>query len=438
MQKYFILTILVVLTHACIPASSKNTPVPTELPSPVFTSPPNLCATPKVLLTTDTPLPSPSPTLLPSATPSPISLPPLAITNSPIEIITVDPKPTTQLGDIPIPGKIYVWSKPFYGYLDPNQRGQELITQVETQPPQEQAPGKAITVAFSHYTQQIAYLLKTENKKLSLRITDLEFQNPTSVWEDNENIAENSSVDDLLSIRWGPGDKFILFRNRPVTGPNEGKYFFFVYSIENNSVTSLVGSCEQLFISPTSGEFAIGCPISETDFWVLEQDGSQWTLNALPENSIFIKDWVFSRDGSKILYANGQDEILLVNKAMVALQLSMTYPGLGNLRILQMSQDGSKLLIYGNNIQLCPFSESIGRTPPCWQVVDSLTGEVIWSSSLISGYDATLSPDGQWVVMFHSDATVFPIARWGAVYSISDNSAAIIYNFIVGAVSWGE
>ncbi len=429
MRPYIALIALIIFTQACIPTDVKNTTSALVSQTPSFTV--------KPLAITSTP--TPASTSVPTKTPS--STPTASSTASSTEFQTVQPRPTNELIATNLAWKIYVWTKPLYGYLDPNQRYQEFITPLGGQYPREQTPETAVTVAFSNYTQQIAYMLETPEHKLNLWLADLKFQSPASAWVDEDNLMGYSSVDDLLSIRWGPGDNFILLRNRPASGSNQDVHFWVIYAIKSSITTQLTGPCERIFISPQSNRFAVGCPIDENGFMVLEQDGTQWNTTALPQNPISGKDWVFSPDGRRVLYANEADEIFVINEGGQQIQLVTGYQGGGAgliMKTLQWSRDGSKLLIYGNNETHCPFSTFAGRTPPCWQVFDPDTGNLIWYASDASGITAAISPDGLWVVMFHADYASVPIARWGAIYSTVNNSAAIIYNFVENALTWGD
>ena len=87
-------------------------------------------------------------------------------------------------------------------------------------------------------------------------------------------------------------------------------------------------------------------------------------------------------------------------------------------RILQWSQDGRNVLVYGygNPKSLCPqwMREKL-EDRPCWLVLDANTGKVVWSpAGEITGLDipweylslvhgAALSPDGNWLAMISFD-----------------------------------
>lgn len=432
MKRYFFLILLIpLLVQACVTSESVNIPTSTT----IFPKP---SATTQEMMFTSTPHPSKSatPLYLPSKPPYPI--PTMMTTNSKPISQVMEPNSTKEFIGTEVDGKIYVWVMPVYGSLNPSKRFQEDITPLGDQYDSETTPSNAIIIAFSYYTQQIAYLLENPEQKLTLWLSDLEIQDPHVVWVDQENVSGYTSKDDLLSMHWGLGDQFIFFRNRPTSGANEDNYYWLVYVTKSKNIVSLSGPCTGIFVSPQSDKFAIACPINETNFVVLEQDGTYWNTNATPEDIIFAKDWVFSPDGNRVLYANENDEIVILSQSIQKLTLPIYYAGASEHRILQWSQDGSKLLIKGNDVTHCPFYTLARRTPPCWQVFDANSGEIVWTSSLVSGYDASLSPNGKWVVMFHADYESTPIRRWGVIYSVNDNAAFIFYNWVADAVNWGN
>ena len=212
-----------------------------------------------------------------------------------------------------------------------------------------------------------------------------------------------------------------------------------VFSLRDHTVTRLSGICQNIFISPKSGQFVIGCPINEADgknLLILEQDGSQWLVDKTPISATEMKDWAFSKDGEKILYANNQNQIFMLNKEDKKIKFPIGYfPGWEDvtMRVMQWSDDSSEVLIYGDDLGSgkCPSNDF--NTSKCWMVLEPSTGKIIWVADQVADYDATLSPDGKWVVLFSTADISF---REGFIYSLDGYNHIQIYNWVVTAISW--
>jgi hypothetical protein len=107
------------------------------------------------------------------------------------------------------------------------------------------------------------------------------------------------------------------------------------------------------------------------------------------------------------------------------------------MRVLQWSQDGSHILIYGFNTDDHSCINAESKPYPCWRLLDSVSGEIVWQPSgdlSLSDYDATLSPDNEWLVIF----VMLVPDRYGYIVSIQTNEAIRIFDQVVNAVTWGR
>lgn len=66
---------------------------------------------------------------------------------------------------------------------------------------------------------------------------------------------------------------------------------------------------------------------------------------------------------------------------------------------LQWSQDGTKVLMYVDDLGTGHCKKDDFGLTWCWIVADSTTGRVLWSPARDPVSEAALSPDGNWVAV---------------------------------------
>jgi hypothetical protein len=123
------------------------------------------------------------------------------------------------------------------------------------------APAHAVDLAFSQFSQQVAYLtsaLSPETEGRELWIADLDLQNIQRVW-----IDDNLWLGDIKRIWafhesqviWGVNDRYIiLVSNHPDT-----KGHIVVFDTQTKNAHLWIGSCNLLAKSSVDGEFEIWC-----------------------------------------------------------------------------------------------------------------------------------------------------------------------------------
>lgn len=396
----------------------------TSSPTPLPTSTPTVTPTP-----TQTPTKTPSPTVTPTST-----------------VVKITPAPFVPLLDVSIPGRIYGWTAPFYGYLEPNQPIPEVLN---TFPVSEEAnPGTAISwaLAFSAYTSQIAYIRTTPEQFISLWISDLQLQRPVQVWIDTTGQSGYSGVNDQVFIRWSVRDQFIFLENYPAdVHDNTKKIFRLVYSIRTQSIVELSESCKKLILSPQTAMYALACPVVD-GFVVLEQDGTYWETESLPAQFYDVQNYAFSPDGKEILFVDPENSIYLLAANNSFTKLPVRYPE--NVWFedmpLQWSLDNKRVLVLGydgvGEESHCVWDAFTERVQPCWHLFDSTTGEQLWWLQQEGGSSiASLSPDGRWVVVDHENYGEFPIVRELIAYdTMQPNAGKIVWFWVVDAIHWGQ
>ncbi len=359
----------------------------------------------------------------------------------------ITPAPLVPLSDVSFPGRIYGWVSPFYGYLDPNQPVSEVLN---TFPVSEDAdPGSAASwaLAFSAYTNQVAYIRRTpDDQSISLWVSDLQLRAPVRVWTDTTGQSGYSGVDDQISLRWGIRDQFVFLKNHPANvHDNTKEIFWLVYSIRTQSIIELSESCNKLILSPQTAMYALACPVVD-GFVVLEQDGTYWETEALPELLYDIQNYAFSPDGKGVLYVDPENAIHLLTASDSPTKFPVRYPE--NVWFkdmpLQWSLDNNRVLILGYDAPdekpHCVWDDFTEKIQPCWHLFDASTGERLWWLQQVGGDRvASLSPDGRWVAINYTNYSDFPIARELIAYDTTQpNAGKIVWFWTVDAIHWGD
>ena len=434
MKQTLIIFLMSMLLVSC---SSRALPIGTDLPKIIPTTTPTNTASPTPLPTstsTITPKPSPTSTQTPSPTVTPTDT-----------AVKITPVPFVSLSDVSIPGRIYGWVSPFYGYLEPNQPIPEVLN---TFPISKEAnPGMAASwaFAFSSYTSQIAYIRTTPEQSISLWISDLQLKAPTQVWVDTTGQSGYSGADDTIFLRWGIRDQFVFLENYPAKVQNSTKeIFWLVYSIRTQSMIELSGNCNKLILSPQTTMYALACPIGDR-FVVLEQDGTYWETKTLPERFYDVQNYAFSPDGEKVLYVDPANSIYLLTTNDSLTQIPVRYSE--NVWFkdtpLQWSLDNKRILILGYDAvgeePHCVWDTFTERVQSCWHLFDATTGERLWWLQQSGSSIASLSPDGRWVVVDYVNYGEFPIVRELIAYDTTKpNAGKIVWFWVVDAIHWGQ
>jgi hypothetical protein len=331
-------------------------------------------------------------------------------------------------------GTIYFWNSKTensseYFNFNPDIENQIYINMIRPTQKAVLGPSRSTALSFSPYSKRIAYLTNTD--KLELWLADVNVQNVKMVWQDDGHWLGDISSNFDVQILWGPNDRYIILSSRLV------KSHLLIYDQVSGISEELAGECGLISKSTLDKGLAIWCSnndLAGKTYYVLEKSGIV-PVNHSPVPLIAKAiDWVFSRDGHRILFATQNKKIEIVDENGKLLNLPLSYladymEGIIWRKSLQWSQDGKLVLVYGleTNTSLCP-EEKGGAVEvefskrPCWFVLDAYKGKPIWWLNkkiadqidvpieyLRSEYDATLSPDGNWIATTFTD---YRIGHW--------------------------
>ncbi|MBW8011590.1 MAG: hypothetical protein FVQ83_10180 [Chloroflexi bacterium] len=318
----------------------------------------------------------------------------------------------------------------------------ELLDSGDDNDPSLGNPNDAFEFAFSNYADLIAFW--TSGQPGELWLSDLANNDPRLVFIDSEMVCPydvNYSPGEMIDMRWTFNDMH-LFIN-VVDDPTLNM----IYHLQNDTIEAWPYNCDRVAMSSRSGRLATWCVSnsSEESFAILEWGGEIWFSEASPLQEIVrlrpdqYQIWAWSSDGEQLAYFDPADPEGYLYIANVDGEIRLQIiPGaaywttniLDNRRRLveppsppiQWSQDNSRLVIFAHPDQshqcptlYLPYGE-IHERVPCWQVIDTSTGEVIWTiSDSINGLLSsemsitevgpynfefpTISPDGQLLVI---------------------------------------
>ena len=291
-------------------------------------------------------------------------------------------------------------------------------------------PSRAVFLGFSHFSDLFAYWIDDEYGQFW--ISDLLYLEPKLIYTDDQPksyLSEYGLFDrGALSFFWLPDDK-----NLVLDFANEA-YSDLLYTIGNDSITEWNYHCDRLAISPASGRIATWCPsnTSSEEFAVFEWGGKVWYSKEAPENELVLlgpdglPQWGWTADGERIAFFDPLDETGSLFIANAEGKIELTLPGMAYwlldhydkwdlLSSIGWAKDGSRILVYAKGQQnhpCIPFDAYLrgeGHTEeevPCWQVLDSETGEIIWSLGDLA--EQLEKKDNNFKAYYYSFAVISP------------------------------
>jgi hypothetical protein len=346
---------------------------------------------------------------------------------------TTYPTPT-ELGvnkEVEPPEKIYAFDDVTYGFYSTTMSVQSAINPIAPQSNNVIGPtDNAVALGFSEHSNQVAYLIN-ENNKINLWIGDIELTDVRLSWSDLDSLIGALSDYNQISLKWIVRDNFIIISNESNN---------ILYSLADNSAFELSSSCNMIAKSPKTDHNAIWCPLasSSNKYIVLENDGKYLLTSLFPDKFTLANDWNISPSGDKILYANEENNIIIMDEDSNQILLPVKYISPRwdiPMRVFQWSGDESRILVYSQDKDK-QFCSNNGPYDTCWLVFDS-TGDLVWSPSgeyMFSDFDAALSNDGKWLASFMMVAP----DRYGYYVSIDTNEAVQFSDNIATLVTWGK
>jgi len=339
--------------------------------------------------------------------------------------------------------------------------------------PSTQGPGNAMFLAFSNFLDKIAYWSGLPGQ---LWISDPAYLTPKSIFVDSKQqyvVEHFPNPSGEIALSWTPDDQNLLVSVK--ADPNRN----LIYHFQTDIIDEWPYQCDGIAPSPRSGRFAIWCSSKKSgqhQYAVLEWGGEIWYSNTAPSNEVVrsvdglatISGW--SSDGEQVAYFEPDDPTgYLTITSTQGLGLK-TLPGgaywlsekqplfLPPESPIQWSQNGAKLLVYGNGSESspCPLWENIYEENnvsyhvPCWQVIDTATGKTIWTLSnsaneLISSntpsdiqswsfYQASISPDGMFLALASKNAGLDQLS----IVDLTTSKVLWAFDVSVGAMRWGK
>ncbi len=334
------------------------------------------------------------------------------------------------------------------------------------------SPAHALLLTYAHFADLVAYW--TDDTPRQLWISDLDYQRPQSIYTDVAGkypVKNPSYTDHQLRLLWSPDDRHLI-----VDAPT-GSVPDLIYHIQNGKLEEWPWECDRVALSPRTGRLATWCPstTSQSHYAVMEWGGEIWYSDVAPTTEIvrgvklsppkwieaLVQPWAWSADGQHIAYFDPTDADMYLHIAGASGErltvLPGGYRGETFLVELEWSQDGRRLLVeaYGTVGHSCPryrppAPSSESEEAPCWQVLDTETGTVLWTlSDSAAGIMSLLGQPADGIVAWHSPSAV--ISPDGKLVALTLSAGAVDSRYVVnietgqikiipppvGAMRWG-
>jgi hypothetical protein len=189
-------------------------------------------------------------------------------------------------------------------------------------------------------------------------------------------------------------------------------------------------------------------------------DGSVDIIESLENSVATALDWAISPDGKRLLYLDESYKFIILDREsnLITLPAFLDKEAFQFFRLdpfkrgIRWNHDGSQVLVfaYESSQELCPDDISIVSgnyfEQPCWLLIDPFSGEIVWSlkesvieqfsqwEGLFLYFEATFSPDNQWIVMSVMNSS----SREFIAISPKTDEFIILGNFVAANVEWGD
>ncbi|MBL8058976.1 MAG: hypothetical protein JNK29_19880 [Anaerolineales bacterium] len=379
------------------------------------------------------------------------------------------PSPTPPATPTPLAGPLALFTFTSYGFFGGLYAGLEPSTgwvwdeYSELGFTSASSPASARQVAFAHFAPRLAYLI-VDAPTAQLWIADLTLSEPRLIVDDQAGLIFPTNGFDEIGLRWSADDQH-LFVQLP--------------SLEDNFVVhALTGArepwpwiCNQVAASPRSGRLAEWCaPIQVGGDWaVVEWGGPIWLSGSAPVQPVVRLSigeqqprWAWSADGAQVAYftsAAGRADVHIADITGDRPFASAVYQPRAEASFgLQWSQDSRRLMLRRDPADghACleyhlPLAEpdQAPVMPPCWQVLDTISGQTLWSlgdaagafTPALSPLDlvhwnfslARLAPDGRRLAVLAE----YPLKRAGLILNWETGDILGGFPGPVEALGWG-
>ncbi|MCI0554385.1 MAG: hypothetical protein L0287_25850 [Anaerolineae bacterium] len=320
------------------------------------------------------------------------------------------------------------------------------------------SPAASTKINFAHYNNY--FWFADQNSPQSFWVSDLTYINRWIIYTEGEP-AE--------AVHWAPNDLFLIIESSSDSGN-------FIYDMRTTKLDPWPYACNQVALSPITNQYSLWCESLAQDggYKILEWDGRISSSLSSPQDVLAhaipniapSQIWSWSADGRKVAYFSLDDPnypFRIADQHGNVIQTSLTIGGVHpwgepfgwiDDDPIEWSKDGSRVLAFarGTNEYPCPPNDVDGgpfqgfyENPPCWHVVDAVSGKVVWRLSYFPGlnglgnessdfYEATISSNGRYLALAMIDGAIPGLI----VVDIDTNSIILASPFSPSGVRWGD
>ncbi len=133
--------------------------------------------------------------------------------------------------------------------------------------------GSAATLAFSHFSNQVAFWFRSPGEPGTRWLADIELKEPELIYVDNDEVftSNDSFPPKDVTINWFPNDKYLVVKSTNPSVPN-----IFVDTSTNSYQENWLWNCNTVITSPKTSQLALLCA-NNSERSVMEWDGEIWT-----------------------------------------------------------------------------------------------------------------------------------------------------------------
>jgi hypothetical protein len=378
--QFIVVSLLCQLMAACAGTPMENIPVT----PPITIIQPTLDAELKLTNLPDTSI---SRTVSPTFTYVPVPTKNISVTPTPSPKASQTPEKTTNSSVINVTEGVYI----FYSFAE----------SFSFWPIMGKETGWALAadyLGFANFADHMAYWSSIEPRELW--VSDLALKNRKRLFTDTQSKYKSMSI----YLTWSPDDLHLM------VNVEENKELNLIYHVQTGVLEPWPYTCDRVALSPRSERLATWCGSinKEKGYAIIEWGGEIWYSLAGPEHELVRRGedlaqfWAWSSDGEQIAYfdpndiqgylyiADSQGKVRLKTLPGSAYWLAVK-AGWSLLQVypyspaLQWSYDSSRLSVYaiGDDTNPCPIFErdsgEVLHGAPCWKVIDSLSGGIIWT-----------------------------------------------------------
>lgn len=297
-------------------------------------------------------------------------------------------------------------------------------------------------LSFANFSNQIAFWAHNSEGKSGLWLSDIALANPQQIFVDEADLFSPPDFAQFpVQIEWLLDDSYVL-----ITSLKDQTNQILV-NVDSQSFEEWSWRCDSVIVSPNTKELALACTQTEQLPLIIEWDGEMWQsegddfvvikTQASPDDKI---SWSPNGQQIAVVAENTPDTLNIIDVdgfvLEVPLSVSVILP-----KTMSWSVQNGRILV-GGSCQSLTF---------CWFVVDSATGEILWSFENSGGHHdgfrgdlritkAAISASGQFVIL-QTNRRDLPSGNWMLLADVDENLIdGIVADVGRGAdtFSWGK